>query len=419
MKKYKAKLFYVVLPLLLVSCHKSEKGSLVQLQIVDRNGFTKTVTDGEDMRKYEVSDLRGPSHHEKVVRVYDKEGAGVITLYHDNGVLWQFLETKAHRAHGSYEEYFSNGNIKIKALVSEGVADLTDEAKTSWVFDKESLVFDEEGNRVALLNYEKGVLQGEASYFYADGNVKTKIPYSHGKICGKKKGYDNNGDLILLVNYLEGLREGEAFFKGTKEEGAYEEVYRNDRVVYGKYFDLDGKVFSEIESGSGIKPIFADGYLLRSEAYQRGEREGTITLFRKDRTIESRFEMIDDKKHGEEILYFPAKLGAEPIKKLLVTWKEGVIHGKVSSWYPNGVLECEKDMSDHKKEGTLLAWYMDSSLMMVEEYQKGKLINGKYLRKGDNVPISRVIDGMGDAHIYDKNGILLRKISYYNGLPIE
>ena len=109
----------------------------------------------------------------------------------------------------------------------------------------------------------------------------------------------------------------------------------------------------------------------------------------------------------------------EPIKKLLITWREGLVHGRVCTWYPNSVLESEKEMCDHKKEGTFLSWYMDSSLMMVEEYHQNKLVNGKYLRKGDNVPISRVIDGVGDAHIYDKEGILLRKISYYNGNPIE
>ena len=64
-------------------------------------------------------------------------------------------------------------------------------------------------------------------------------------------------------------------------------------------------------------------------------------------------------------------------------------------------------------------WYLDNSIMMVEEYQADKLLNGKYYRKGDSVPISRVIDGVGSAHIYDKDGILMRKISYYNGNPVE
>ncbi|MCH9617777.1 MAG: hypothetical protein SP4CHLAM5_04400 [Chlamydiia bacterium] len=405
--------------ILTMGCHSKKKGELVHLQVVDRNGFTKTISDSTDIKKYENLDPKASSHHKKVVRVYDKDGAGAITLYHDSGTLWQYLETKSNRAHGMYEEYFPTGKIKIRAFISEGIADLTDKAKTSWVFDGESSVFDEHGNTMATIFYEKGREQGEALYYFADGSIKTKIPYLNGKIQGKKIGYDKKGTVVLLVNYFEGKKDGESFFKGSEKEGAFEEVYMNGRLVYGSYLDLDGKVFSKIDNSAGIKPIFQDGQLVRTEEYKNGRLEGLITLFGRDRTIESTYMIKEGKKDGEEIIYYQVSAGAEPIKKLLVTWKEGQIHGKVCSWYPNGALESEKDMCDHKKEGAYLSWYMDSSLMMVEEYSHDKLVNGKYLRKGDNVPISRVIDGMGTAHIYDQNGILLRKVSYYNGSPVE
>ncbi|MCH9621131.1 MAG: hypothetical protein S4CHLAM20_05470 [Chlamydiia bacterium] len=418
MKKQKIVLL-TLLPLLLLGCRNSEKGNLVHLQIVDRNGYTKTINDREKMQTYEVADLKASSSHEKIVRVFDKNKQGIITAYHDNGLLWQYLETKANRACGVYEEYHSNGKISLQGQVIEGIADLTDEAKTSWIFEGECLVFDINGKLEAKIPYVSGLQQGIAQYFYSDGSLKKKVPFTNNKIHGQVRGYDKKGNLVLMSNYLEGQKEGEAFFNGSSEEGAYEEVYRNGRLVHGKYFDLDGKLFSEIENSSGIKPIFAKGLLIQTEEYKSGVKEGMITKFRKDRTVESKYSIKDNRKDGEEIIYYPANLGVEPIKKLMVTWREGLIHGKVNTWYANGVLESEKEMCDHKKEGTLISWYMDSSLMLVEEYRNDKLVNGKYLRKGDNVPISRVIDGIGDAHIYDKDGILLRKVAYYNGNPVE
>lgn len=403
----------------LTSCQRNAKDELVHLQIVDRNGYTKTVSDVKDRKKYEKIDVKAPSHHQKVVRVYDNQDRGVITLYHSNGLLWQYLETKSNRAHGVFEEYHPSGGIKISAYIAEGVADLTDVAKTSWVFDKESKVYDEKGNVIAVIPYQGGKEQGEARYYFADGRIKKITPFVQGKIDGIEKGYSEDGELLFVVHYKNGLKDGESFFKGTKSEPPYEEVYVKGRLVHGLYKDLDGTMFSKVESSSGVRPEFYDGYLFSTHEFYDGKVEGKVTYFAPNRTILSTYFVKNGVKDGEEIIYYPVNKGAALREKLLITWKEGVIHGKVATWYPNGVQESEREMSDHKREGSSICWYEDSSLMMIEEYSQDKLVNGKYLRKGDMSPISRVIDGMGSAHIYDKNGILLRKVSYYNGSPTE
>jgi antitoxin component YwqK of YwqJK toxin-antitoxin module len=419
MKKYRKELLFIFFGMFFISCNNAQDGNLVHLQIVDRNGFTKTVTDSEQIKKYDVKDLKAPSPHQKIVRIYDKKKGGIITLYHKNGFVHQYLEIKDGRANGIYEEYYVSGVLKIKAKVIEGIADLTDEAKTSWVFDGKSCVYDENGNIFASIPYQNGEQVGVAEYYFPSGKIKAKEPYSRGKISGEKRGYNEKGELILLTNFLDGIKEGESFFKGSKEKGAYEEVYRNGRLIHGKYFDLDGSFFSEIISSKGLKPKFKNGVLISTQEYVNGYPQGLVTNFKQDRTKESTYYIKDGKKHGEEIIYYRTNPGVDPIKKMSTTWREGLIHGKVCSWYSNGVLESEREVCDHKKEGTYIAWYEDSSLMMVEEYHKDNLINGKYLRKGDNVPISRVIDGTGKAHIYDKEGALLKVISYYNGIPIE
>lgn len=417
MKRSKTIIFALVL--IMAGCHKSENGNLVHLQLVDRNGYTKTVSDGEQLKSYGRGDFKAQSSHEKIVRVFEKDKRGLITAFHDNGNIWQYLETKTNRACGVYEEYFPNGKLHIRANVIEGIADLTDEAKTSWIFDKECTVYDNKGKLEAKIPYVHGKQQGLALYYYPSGALKKKVPYTNDQVHGQIRGYDEEGQLILMSNYLDGQKEGEAFFNGTKSEGAYEEVYRNGRLVFGKYMDLDGKEFSKVENSQGVKPLFNAGLLVQTEEIKNGVVEGVITKFAKDRTIESKYSVKNGQKDGEEVVYYPSSLGTDPVKRLSIMWREGLIHGKVTTWYSNGVMECEKEMCDHKKEGSLISWYVDGSLMMVEEYRSDKLVNGKYLRKGDNVPISRVIDGMGDVHVYDKDGLLIRKVSYYNGEPVQ
>jgi antitoxin component YwqK of YwqJK toxin-antitoxin module len=416
---FKKKHLLYILPILLLGCRSSSSPNLVHLQIVDRNGYTQTISDSEGMKKYERYDLKAPSHHKKVIRVFDKDKKGVITLYHENGELWQYVETKNGRASGVYEEYYPNRQLHIKSIVSEGIADLTDQAKLSWIFDETSTVYDENGNVIATIPYSKGVQEGIATYFYPNGVVKRTIPYLNNKIEGKVCTYTQEGVLSATKNYFLGEEEGEAIFNGSSVEGGYKEFYKKGRLLEGRYLNIDGTFFSEIKEGEGKKPYFKEGALYKVCEYRKGIEEGEVTLYRKDGSIESTYSVINNEKHGEEICYYPTHVGEEMIKKFLITWREGLIHGRVCSWYPNGVLESEKEIVDHKKEGTYLSWYIDSSLMMVEEYRQDRLINGKYLRKGESVPISRVIDGMGEAHIYDKDGLLIRKISYYKGYPVE
>lgn len=122
MKKYYLIAVLSIITLSMAGCHTQKRGELVHLQIVDRNGYTKTISDSTDIKKYESLDVKGPSHHKKVVRVYEKDNSGAITLYHDSGILWQYLETRSNRAHGIYEEYFPSGKIKIHAHVCQQIS---------------------------------------------------------------------------------------------------------------------------------------------------------------------------------------------------------------------------------------------------------------------------------------------------------
>jgi len=107
------------------------------------------------------------------------------------------------------------------------------------------------------------------------------------------------------------------------------------------------------------------------------------------------------------------------LPKLSLTWDRGVLHGTMKTWYNNGQLESQRQMSKNKKNGTNCAWYKDGSLMMIEEYEEDILLKGRYYKPNCNKPISTIENGMGVATLYDNKGIYLRKVKYIKGKPEE
>lgn len=404
---------------LCVGCRSGNKENLVYLQLVDRNGYVKTVDDKKELQNYQKSSANRISSHQKIVKQYDFDKRGCVLLYHDNGVLAERIQTKDSRAFGEYVKYSKDGVILVKSTVMEGTGDLTDKAKKTWVFDQKSDVYDEEGNVVCEILYKNGRREGTTTHYYSDGEVQRTIPFVNGKVHGEEKAFDKDQKIIQSFMYTDGVLDGKAFSKGNKSTGDFSEEYREGKIIDGQYYDIQGNLIAKIEGGEGERPFYEHGHLVSKKQYQHGQVCGLVTIFAKNGTVASTYEERDGLKNGEEVIFYYHQKGMQSVKRLLISWKDGVIHGKVISWYPNGALESEKEMCDHKKEGSQMCWYLDSSLMMVEQYQNDRVVSGKYYRKGDSVPISRVIDGSGKAHIYDKDGILLRKVSYYNGNIIE
>ena len=95
-----------------------------------------------------------------------------------------------------------------------------------------------------------------------------------------------------------------------------------------------------------------------------------------------------------------------------------MIQGIVKTWYDNGIQESSRQMSMNKKNGISTAWFRDGSLMLIEEFQDDALVRGEYHKKGVDHPTSKVVDGNGEATLYDAEGNFLKKIVYISGRPI-
>jgi antitoxin component YwqK of YwqJK toxin-antitoxin module len=419
------KIFLILALAFLCSCGSrapsDASGTVISMQIVDRNGFTETISNKERLSSFHTTDFLTPQPFQKILRVYARNPSGQstskITSYHDNGQLWQYLEAVDGRAHGVYREWFLNGKQKIEANLVEGVADIHDIAQATWIFHGSCEVWGEQENLVAEFNYEKGLLHLPARYFFASGQLKKIIPYEQGEINGLMQTFDENGSLIEEIPYFKGEKEGKAVAFWNPNQPLSTEIFEQGRLVEASYFEPSGNCIAEVKQGKGSMAQFNNGQLNALLTITNGFIEGETQFFHPNGALHCSYIVKDGKKDGEEWEYYPAEKG-QPLKpKLNLQWSNDKIQGQVKTWYSNGQMESQREINNNKKQGSSFAWYKNGNLMLVEEYENDLLIKGSYYKRGDNKAVSKVESGKGVASLYTSEGIFFKKVSYEKGKP--
>ncbi|MBI5272939.1 MAG: hypothetical protein HY861_03035 [Chlamydiia bacterium] len=414
------------LALLAVGCTQRTDVSdpLVAIQIQDRNGLTETISMPERLLGYEKIDFLSSQPYKKVARVYKRMGKShsVITTYHPNGVIAQYLEAEEMRAHGFYREWFPNGQMRIEAIVIGGSADVSLGASRDWLFDEISRVWDEQGNLIATIPYQKGVLQGVSTHFYPSGSVQRKIPYVKNLEEGESLDFYPDGRLRSKINYRMGTKKGESvgFFETGSQ--AWREEYIDGLLLKGLYYDAKGKSVAETMDGRGWQASYEGDRLRALQEIRQGVQEGEVKQFTQTGELQSSYSTKSGKKHGEELVYYLASGNPEkptPQTKLSIQWDQGAVHGVVKTWYENGQLQSQREYCRNQRLGPSCAWYKNGSLMFVEEYEEGRLQKGAYYKKNQNEPISTIFNGNGIAHLYDEEGVFMKKVTYAKGKPQE
>lgn len=196
----------------------------------------------------------------------------------------------------------------------------------------------------------------------------------------------------------------------------YQEEYSQDKLITASYFDPQGTLIASITDGMGKQALFKNDVLYSLIEYKKGIPEGKVELFSPTGELSSYYHTLNGLKSGEEVEYYPSTTGSL-MPKLSLQWNEDTIEGIVKTWYENGILESQREVSQNKKQGLSFAWYKDGSLMFMEEYDNDILTTGSYLKKGDKNPVSKVENGKGIATLYDSKGRFQKKIVYEKGLP--
>jgi len=396
---------------------------LTSVHIVDRNGFAETISNKDRLRQYQNVNFLSQQPYQKVLRIYARDSRGnirsAVTTYHDNGNPKQFLEILNGRANGNYCEWHENGNMSILSNVINGVADVTTIAEKSWLFHGPCFAWNDDGKQIAEVNYTQGSLEGIATYFHPTGQIWKSLPYSKNQLEGTVEICQKNGELLQQQCYSQGQPHGYSLRYWDGQKLASQEIFCSGRLENGEYFDKDGVLVSEVKNGNGFRVIFGKDHIYEMQEFVDGILEGEVKVFNEEGRLKRIYHVKNDIKHGEEVEYYDRFFasGTPPQPKISFYWHEGKIQGLVKTWYSNGNLECQKEMSNNCKTGVLSAWYRNGDLMMIEEYDKDKLLRGDYFRKDERVPVSQVSDGKGMVTIFDAEGHFVQKISYLNGKP--
>lgn len=407
-------------------CHHAAKNdSIAVIQIQDRNGLTETISNPDRLVTYQTVDFLSAQPYKKVLRVYKSEGknSSIITTYHPNGLIYQYLEAKEMRAQGAFREWFPNGQLRLEATVVGGTADLAPGVQEDWVFDSLSQVWDEQGNLIASIPYEKGMLEGVSTYYYPSGQVERTLTFEKNKLNGLSTEYWPEGALKSKTMCKRGLKEGDSLGYFPDGKPAWVEDFLDGRLRKAAYYNPNGDKVSEIHNGGGFRALFDEEGSMMLTEFRIGLPEGLVQKFSPSGEIQRSYYIKNERKHGEEAEYFAASEletpQEKPTPKLTLNWSDNMVHGGVKTWYNNGQLQSQREYARNKRSGPSLAWYREGSLMFYEEYEDDLLLTGQYYKLQRKDPVSSIINGNGLATLFDETGSLLRKVTYFKGKPVD
>lgn len=398
---------------------KLDNAKITSINIIDRNGLSETINSKDRLNAFEKTNFLAPQPYQKVLRLFGREKNGdvrsCITSYHPNGQIKQCLEAVNNRALGNYREWHPNGKPKVEATIIGGTADINTMAEQSWIFDGTNRAWDENGALIAEIRYEKGELEGESIYYHPNGRIWRICPYKQNKMHGEHQIFLENGELFQTISYIEGEKHGEAIRYWSPSQIAYKEIYDKGLLIEGIYHTPDFSISSSIRGGNGHRAIFGKERLCELHEYQNGVQQGSVEVYDDRQNLVALYSIKEGEKDGEEICYFPGT--RQP--KLQLSWHNGVLQGTVKTWYVNGQLESQREVSANQKQGFLTAWYKNGALMLIEEYEQDRLIKGEYYRMGEKTPISQVERGKGTASLFNPDGNFSQKVYYQDGKPID
>ncbi len=232
----------------------------------------------------------------------------VKKAYYSNGKLKQSGAFKHDKPVGLHNTYSQLGEITSTKKYSS----------TSW------LVYE------GLVN-KNGKKQGDWTYFYKSGKIKSKGSYKNGRRVGAWKFYYENGKIEQVGQYD---KKGKAtslwiwYYRNGKK-------LREEQFVKGK---PDGK-FTEYD---------AFGNILVSGSYTLGSKTGKWYYNIGDEIQEGSYK--NNRKEGLWKILFASDKSLKSEGKYI----EGNEHGKFKYYYPTGKLKMEGDFSMGKRHKT---WY--------------------------------------------------------------
>lgn len=194
-----------------------------------------------------------------------------------------------------------------------------------------------DGNPERTVSYVKGLREGVMTYYYESGTVRATVFYKNNLVDGAVKSYYENGILA-----------GDCTYKANKLDGIC-------------------KVYNE------------DGSILAEEQFKNGLKEGESIGYDKDvAVLKSHFKnnILTGRAVYDENSVLQAELLAD----------DSGVFNRYQSYYPNGTLKIDAEMSGNKIVGKVTEYYDNGRIKSKYQINNGSLL-GEYVtyRKNGNI----------------------------------
>ncbi|MFT4553454.1 MAG: antitoxin component YwqK of YwqJK toxin-antitoxin module [Chlamydiales bacterium] len=374
--------------------------------------------------------------HKETTYIEGKDKATLIE-YSPKGLKTSVRDLKDGQSHGSVQEYYDDGTLKLTGSFINGLKD------GEW---KE---FFQDGNERFLYNYTLDKLNGkykswheviqpvleegvEAPEEKPTATMKEEGAYSNGQKEGPWQTWYSNDSLQSQVPYQNGLEDG------------------NYKEWWPKYTDSDEDAILKAEGDfvlgnkNGIWQTWHANGLMESKNYfENGVRDGVQEvwyeyLIRDEPVLKLRGEYKKGKKHGQGLAYF-----ADSKLEILQTYDMDQLEGPYEEYYSTGILKSIGSFSNGVLEGDFKVYHPNKKLKEEHYYtgghkdgsyatyhEKGKLESkGRYRR---DIPVglwqwfdedgktilasSNFEDGRGTMYEFYPNGQKKVEVEYVDGM---
>ena len=124
---------------------------------------------------------------------------------------------------------------------------------------------------------------------------------------------------MMSYEFHKGKQHGISQKYTIDQKIIFEETWAEDKLLEGSYFDSSMQLVSKIESGNGTKTIYENEKIVLQMEYHLGKIHGKISHFTTQGLVDHIYHLEGDKKQGEEILFH--ENSSHP--KLRIEWVDG------------------------------------------------------------------------------------------------
>ncbi|MCQ2292317.1 MAG: tetratricopeptide repeat protein [Bacteroidales bacterium] len=292
---------------------------------------------------------------------------GETRAYYSNGQIKAVEHYKDDEPNGTFTQYYPNGQIEttynvgakdevfsITSYSCTGKTTREGQIRNNELYGKNIYKYPN-GTISSIDNYnEKGMLEGESTTYFRNGNPDQKIIYNNGDVVGIQT-YSTSG----LLRFRTISKNGNIVSaESLNPDNTVKETYlpKNKLITYNTYrdngtlcatqtIDVNGKI-----QGTS-KTYYPNGQVKDERNFKDNQLDGTVKSYSPSGNLILHSNYTDGKRNGLFVTYFDTK---EPIVSAETFCRNDTITGALYNYHQNGSIQ---EMICYDDNGQIVSYH--------------------------------------------------------------